>query len=74
MDSDLRNEKIGFKIRQHTIQKVPYMLVIGDRELDNESVAVRTRSGEDLGSMELDEFAGKLAEEIASRGRSVLEE
>jgi threonyl-tRNA synthetase len=74
VDSDLRNEKIGFKIREHTIQKVPYMLVTGDRELENNSVAVRTRSGEDLGSMELEEFSGKLANEIASRGRSALEE
>ncbi|WP_252495720.1 His/Gly/Thr/Pro-type tRNA ligase C-terminal domain-containing protein, partial [Escherichia coli] len=48
--SDLRNEKIGFKIREHTLLKVPYLLVIGDREVESKAVAVRTREGEDLGS------------------------
>ncbi|HEX7047520.1 MAG TPA: threonine--tRNA ligase [Gammaproteobacteria bacterium] len=72
--SDLRNEKIGFKIREHTLQKVPYQLVVGDRELDNDTVAVRTRGGEDLGSMPLEAFTHKLAAEIASRGRSDLED
>ncbi|HFC53588.1 MAG TPA: threonine--tRNA ligase, partial [Gammaproteobacteria bacterium] len=71
--SDLRNEKIGFKIREHTIRKVPYLLVAGDREVESGSVAVRTRTGEDLGSMPLEAFAGGLADTIASRGRSVLE-
>jgi threonyl-tRNA synthetase len=55
-DFDLRNEKIGFKIREHTLQKIPYLLVIGDREAENGAVAVRTRSGEDLGVMSVDEF------------------
>ena len=55
-DLDLRNEKIGFKIREHTLQKIPYLLVIGDREAENGAVAVRTRSGEDLGVMPVDEF------------------
>jgi len=71
---DLRNEKIGFKIREHTLQKVPYQLVVGDRESENNTVAVRTRGGEDLGSMPLEAFARKLAAEIASRGRSDLED
>ena len=71
---DLRNEKIGFKIREHTLQRVPYMLVIGDRELETNTVAVRTRSGEDLGSMSVADLASRLADEIASRGQTVLEE
>jgi threonyl-tRNA synthetase len=73
VESDLRNEKIGFKIREHTLQKVPYLLVVGDRELENRTVAVRTRSGKDLGAISIDEFAERLGAEIASRGRSVLE-
>jgi len=58
--SDLRNEKIGYKIREHTLQRVPYLLVVGDREKDNGAVAVRTRSGEDLGSMSVSDFATRL--------------
>ncbi|MDN3555191.1 threonine--tRNA ligase [Halomonas maura] len=54
--ADLRNEKIGFKIREHTLQKVPYLLVVGDKEVEADSVAVRTRSGEDLGIMTVDAF------------------
>ncbi|TDO13920.1 MULTISPECIES: threonine--tRNA ligase [Halomonas] len=54
--SDLRNEKIGFKIREHTLQKVPYLLVVGDKEVESDSVAVRTRSGENLGTMEVGAF------------------
>ena len=72
--SDLRNEKIGFKIREHTIQRVPYLLVVGDREVETGSVAVRTRGGKDLGSMPVHVFAERLAAEIASRGRTVLED
>ena len=71
--SDLRNEKIGFKIREHTLQRVPYLLVIGDREVESNSVAVRTRSGKDLGSWSVTALAEGLAGEIASRGRTVLE-
>jgi threonyl-tRNA synthetase len=67
--SDLRNEKIGFKIREHTLQRVPYVLIVGDREMESGSVAVRTREGEDLGSMPLAEVVGKLTAETASRGR-----
>jgi threonyl-tRNA synthetase len=71
--ADLRNEKIGFKIREHTLQKIPYMLVVGDREVENSTVAVRTRSGEDLGSLTIDDLVAKLTEEVACRGRSHLE-
>ncbi len=74
VNSDLRNEKIGFKIREHTLQKVPYQLIVGDKELENGTVAVRTRSGDDLGSMTLDEFADRLTAEVARRGRPVLED
>jgi threonyl-tRNA synthetase len=66
---DLRNEKIGFKIREHTIQRVPYLLVVGDKEVENQSVAVRTRDGSDLGVMTLDAFIDRLTAEIARRGR-----
>jgi len=69
VDSDLRNEKIGFKIREHTLDKVPYLLVVGDREVESGSVAVRTRSGEDLGSMTVAEFAQHLAGDVGRRGR-----
>jgi translation initiation factor IF-3 len=74
VELDLRNEKIGFKIREHTIQRVPYMLVIGDKELENNTVAVRTRSGEDLGSMSVEDLIHKFSTEIARRGSAVLEE
>jgi threonyl-tRNA synthetase len=72
--ADLRNEKIGFKIREHTIQRIPYLLVTGDREAESNSVAVRTRTGEDLGSMPLEQFSQRLAAEVASHGRSLLED
>ena len=72
--SDLRNEKIGLKIREHTLQRVPYMLICGDREMENASVAVRTRGGKDLGGMALDGFAERLRTDIARRGRHQQEE
>ena len=72
--ADLRNEKIGFKIREHTLQRVPYLLVLGDREVQDKTVAVRSRSGEDLGSMSLEGLVRLLAEESARRGRNPLEE
>ena len=72
--SDLRNEKIGFKIREHTIQRIPYLLVVGDKEVDSQTVAVRTREGKDLGSISLDAFAGILAEDVSRRGRLVSEQ
>ncbi|NLG60323.1 MAG: threonine--tRNA ligase [Gammaproteobacteria bacterium] len=65
VESDLRNEKIGYKIREHTLQRVPYLLVVGDREKENGAVAVRTRSGEDLGSMPVDGFISRLHDELA---------
>jgi len=61
--ADLRNEKIGYKIREHTLQRVPYLIVVGDREKENGAVAVRVRSGEDLGSMSLDQFVSRLRAE-----------
>jgi threonyl-tRNA synthetase len=73
VEMDLRNEKVGFKIREHTLQRVPYLLVAGDREAGSNTLAVRTRSGKDLGAMPLEGFASKLAEEVASRGRVTLE-
>jgi threonyl-tRNA synthetase len=66
--SDLRNEKIGLKIREHTLQRIPYMLIIGEREVDNHMVAARTRSGEDLGAMTVAQFGARLTHEIAQRG------
>ena len=71
--SDLRNEKIGFKIREHTIQRVPYLLVIGDKEVESQTVAVRSRGGEDLGSMDLEAFSRLLAEDVARHGRIAME-
>lgn len=62
--SDLRNEKVGFKIREHTLQRVPYLLVTGDREMENDSVAVRTQSGEDLGVMTIDGFIAHVEKEV----------
>ncbi|WP_263142641.1 threonine--tRNA ligase [Pseudomonas sp. RIT-PI-AD] len=67
--SDLRNEKIGFKIREHTLLKVPYLLVIGDREVETQTVALRTREGADLGSMPIAQFADFLAQAVSRRGR-----
>ncbi len=66
--SDLRNEKIGFKIREHTIAHIPFMLVAGDREVTANQLAVRTRNGEDLGSMDVDAIAQMFAEKNAHRG------
>ena len=71
--SDLRNEKIGFKIREHTLLKVPYLLVIGDREVETQTVAVRTREGVDLGSMPVKQFTDMLAQAVSRRGRQDLE-
>ncbi len=65
--ADLRNEKIGYKIREHTLQRVPYLLVVGDREKDNGAVAVRTRAGEDLGTMSVADFASRLHGEHTAR-------
>ena len=68
---DLRNEKIGFKIREHTIQKTPYLLVVGEREVESDTVAVRMCNGDDLSTMAVDEFAGLLVKDIEKKGRIV---
>ncbi|WP_292754997.1 threonine--tRNA ligase, partial [Methylophaga sp. UBA4502] len=73
-DTDLRNEKIGFKIREHTLRRVPYLIVVGDREAQENAVAVRTRKGEDLGAMSLESFVSLLQEDVARRGRIILED
>src|SRR3984885_12242141 len=74
VETDLRSEKVGFKIREHTLKRVPYLLVAGDREVEGHTLAVRTRSGKDLGSLGLDELTAGLCDEVASRGRLVLED
>src|SRR5215470_1951291 len=65
--SDLRNEKITYKIREHSLQKLPYQLILGDKEMQAQKVAVRTRTGEDLGAMPLEAFVSRLQAEAASR-------
>ncbi len=67
--ADLRNEKIGFKIRERTLQKVPYLLVVGDKEVESGTVAVRTRSGEDLGTMSVDALVDLLVQDVTRKGR-----
>ena len=66
--ADLRNEKIGFKIRERTLQKVPYLLVVGDKEVESDSVAVRTRSGEDLGTLSVDALIEMLKNDVSRKG------
>jgi threonyl-tRNA synthetase len=68
--ADLRNEKIGYKIREHTLQRVPYLLVVGDREKENGVVSVRTRAGEDLGNMSIADFAARIAAERVRHDRA----
>ena len=67
---DLRNEKIGFKIREHTLQKIPYLLVVGDKEVQAETVSVRKRGGEDLGSMGISELCEHISKEVGQFSRS----
>jgi threonyl-tRNA synthetase len=75
VEQDLRNEKIGFKIREHTIQRVPFLLVVGDREMNEQRVAVRTREGVDLGSMSINDFVKKLSsEEQQFRRKQILDQ
>jgi len=64
---DLRNEKIGFKIREHSMQRVPYLLIIGDKELENQTIAVRAQKGDDRGSLSISEFSEHLKNEVESR-------
>ena len=74
VNADLRNEKIGFKIREHTLKRVPYMLVCGDKEVEAGEVAVRTRKGKDLGKFKIDDLVAYLQQEISSRKLNVVEE
>lgn len=64
---DLRNEKIGFKIREHSMQRIPYQVIIGDKELEEQNITVRTQKGEDLGSLSIDKFVAQIKQEIADR-------
>jgi threonyl-tRNA synthetase len=64
---DLRNEKIGFKIREHSMQRIPYLVIVGDKELEDQNITVRTQKGEDLGSLSISEFTERLKQEIADR-------
>ncbi len=66
-ESDLRNEKIGFKIREHTLQKVPYLLVVGDREVETRTLAVRDRKGQDIGTLGIEDFIARLRGEVSNR-------
>lgn len=74
VDSDLRNEKIGFKIREHTLKRVPYLLVVGDQEVGSQQVAVRTRRGKDLGKFTIDEFIELLRSDIRDKIADTAEE
>ena len=74
VECDLRNETIGLKIREHAIQRIPYQLIVGAKEAETNTVAVRTRDGADLGSMTVDAFVQRLKQDIACRGRTILEE
>jgi threonyl-tRNA synthetase len=72
--SDLRNEKVGFKIREHTLQRVPYLLVAGEKEVAANELSVRSRSGKDLGTMSPQRFIERLRAEVASYGRVTMED
>jgi threonyl-tRNA synthetase len=74
VESDLRNEKVGFKIREHTLRRVPYLLVAGDKEVAGNLLSVRTRSGKDLSTMSPETFSQRLQDELSSRGRRTLED
>jgi threonyl-tRNA synthetase len=74
VETDLRNEKVGFKIREHTLQRVPYLLVAGDKEVAANLLSVRSRSGKDLGTMTPQAFAERLGVELETRGRRTLED
>ena len=70
-EGDYRSEKLGYKIREAQLQKIPYMLVVGDRDMENGTVSVRTRKGDDLGAMTPDEFIAKCLMEIATKSKEV---
>ena len=67
MEVDGRNEKIGKKIREATLEKIPYMLVVGDRDMENQTVSVRLRTGEDLGAMSLADFTARLKQDVDTK-------
>ena len=69
VEVDHRNEKLGYKIREAQLQRIPYMLVVGDRDVENGVVSVRSRKGGDLGAMTLDAFKEKILEEVKTRAR-----
>jgi len=71
VENDLRNEKIGFKIREHTLLRTPYLLVVGDREMEAGAVAVRTREGDDVGTMSLDQAIDLLGQDVGKRGGAI---
>jgi threonyl-tRNA synthetase len=64
---DLRNEKIGFKIREHSMQRIPYLIIIGDKELENQTITLRTQKGDDLGSFSMSELITRFKQQIESR-------
>ena len=64
---DLRNEKIGFKIREHSMQRIPYLLIIGDKELENQTLTLRSQKGDDLGSFSITELVERLKQQIESK-------
>ena len=70
----MRNEKISYKIREHTLMHVPYMVVCGAKEMESNEITIRTRKGVDLGKMKLDDFIAKVKEEVNSRSLKLLEE
>ena len=70
-EGDYRSEKLGYKIREAQLQKVPYMLVVGDRDMENGTVSVRTRKGDDLGAMTPEQFTAKCLLEIATKSKEV---
>ncbi|SRR5579875_1202310 len=74
VEADLRNEKVGFKIREHTLARVPYMLVVGDKEVAADTLSVRSRGGRDLGAMSMETFSERFRTELESRGRRTLED
>jgi len=69
VESDLRNEKVGFKIREHTMQRIPYLLVAGDKEVAANTISVRDRTGQDLGVMEIAQFEALLQQDIENYSR-----
>ena len=71
VENDLRSEKLGYKIREAQMQKIPYMLVVGDRDMENGTVSVRTRKGDDLGAMTPDAFLSKCLMEVATKSKEV---